>query len=384
MQATVSLLETQLHLLDEVVAGAAFGSRREEVIRRVALEHAAHILGGGGANDPAPWTPIEVERPAYGPSRFEMVLTPGVGKAVPVHRGEVLRLTQLVGGQCVDFNAYNLHDYKEYLDCGFNRQRGFMTGPGTVVWSGSPRGNPFYVIRDASESCDQFYAGHRCNGVMIEKEYGFVDHPSCQDAFAEAIREYRLTPDDTHDSYNFWMKTYVDDSGRRTYGHGRSVAGDYVELVSMIDTLAVPVCCPAEVNPINNYDPQPVQVNVHEATPETHALADFVHGHWGGLKAQKTPSDFKVREILADRELRPDPDYEPDFLPFPGRQELDVELSEPEEAMLHGLMRTGLYGPTEGKALLIAFIRWFDANRTRKRYAKLTFSDKEGQARRSA
>jgi hypothetical protein len=26
------------------------------------------------------------------------------------------------GGQCADFNGYNLHDYKEFLDCGFNRQ----------------------------------------------------------------------------------------------------------------------------------------------------------------------------------------------------------------------------------------------------------------------
>lgn len=90
---------------------------------------------------------------------------------------------------------YNLHDYKEWLDCGFNRQRGFFTGPGTVVFSGSPRGNPMFVIRDASDSLQQFYAGHRCNGVILEREYGFVDHASCQDAFAEAIREYGMMPD---------------------------------------------------------------------------------------------------------------------------------------------------------------------------------------------
>lgn len=375
MKVSVPLLQTQLQLLDEVVEAGAYGKAREEALRAVALEHAAYILAGGGPNDPAPWTQVEVERPAYGQPTFEIVLDPGEGKAVPVHRGEVLRMSQLVGGQCIDFNAYNLHDYKEYLDCGFNRQRGFVTGPGTVVFTNSPRGRPIFVIRDASESCDQYYAGNRCNGVLYEKEYGFIDHPSCEDAFIEAIREYRLTPDDVHTSYNFWMKSIVDESGRRSYGHGRSVKGDYVELVATMDMLAVPVCCPAEVHPINNYDPQPVHIAVHEATDETRELADFVNAHWGGLKAQKTPADFRVKEILAERELRPDPTYKPDFRPFPGRHPIDMELSEAEVAILRGLMRTGLYGADVAKAMMIAFLRWFDANRTRKRYQKLTFVD---------
>lgn len=380
MKVSVPFLETQLQLLDEVVAAGTHGTAREQVLRGVLHEHASYIMAGGGHNDPAPWTQVEVHRPAYGAQRYEIVLQPGEGKAIPVYQGEVLRMTQLVGGQCIDFNAYNLHDYKEYLDPGFNRQRGFVTGPGTVVFTNSPRGRPIFVIRDASESCDQYYAGNRCNGVLYEKEYGFIDHPSCEDAFTEAIREYRLTADDVHTSYNFWMKSIMDASGRRSFGHGRSVKGDYVELVATIDMLAVPVCCPAEVHPINNYDPQPVHIAVHEATDETHQLREFVNRHWGGLKAQKTPADLRVKEILAERELRPDPTYKPDFRQFPGRRPIEMELSDAEVAILNGFMRTGLYGGDRAKALLIAFLRWFDANRTRKRYQKLSFVDGERPA----
>ena len=115
------------------------------------------------------------------------MLEPVSGKAIPVAKGEILRIMQEEGGQCVDFNGYNFHDHKEYLDCGFNRMRGVATGRGTVLWSGSPRARPMYAILNCAETCDQYYAGHRCNGIHFEREFGFVDHPNCQDTFAETI-----------------------------------------------------------------------------------------------------------------------------------------------------------------------------------------------------
>ena len=37
---------------------------------------------------------------------FEHVMEPGTGKAVPVLRGQILRIEQLGKGQCADFNAF--------------------------------------------------------------------------------------------------------------------------------------------------------------------------------------------------------------------------------------------------------------------------------------
>jgi uncharacterized protein YcgI (DUF1989 family) len=42
---------------------------------------------------------------SYGKERFDLVLQPISGKAVPVYAGEVLRIIQVEGEQCVDFNA---------------------------------------------------------------------------------------------------------------------------------------------------------------------------------------------------------------------------------------------------------------------------------------
>ena len=52
---------------------------------------------------------------------FEQVLQPGTGKAIELLAGQILRIEQVEGGQCVDFNAFNLHDYKEFMHCGRTR-----------------------------------------------------------------------------------------------------------------------------------------------------------------------------------------------------------------------------------------------------------------------
>ena len=51
------------------------------------------------------------------------VLEPGTGKAIELLRGEILRIEQIEGGQCVDFNCFNLHDYKEFMHTGHTQMR---------------------------------------------------------------------------------------------------------------------------------------------------------------------------------------------------------------------------------------------------------------------
>ncbi len=48
----------------------------------------------------------------------ESVIEPGTGKAIELLQGQILRVEQIEGGQCADFNCFNLHDYKEFMHCG--------------------------------------------------------------------------------------------------------------------------------------------------------------------------------------------------------------------------------------------------------------------------
>ena len=93
------------------------GTNREEVLRTVLLEHAYTAAPPSDRSVEV----IEAEKPAYGNIRYDKILEPVTGVAVPVYRGEVLKIMQVEGGTCADFNAYNLHDYKEHLDCGMTR-----------------------------------------------------------------------------------------------------------------------------------------------------------------------------------------------------------------------------------------------------------------------
>ena len=102
----------QLALLDRVRAAGMLGKTLDEVLRSAVFEHARYLLSGGSVFDHGPPGEVEVHTPEYGPLREELVIQPVTGKAVPVYAGEVLRVSQVEGGTCVDYNAYNLSDYK--------------------------------------------------------------------------------------------------------------------------------------------------------------------------------------------------------------------------------------------------------------------------------
>ena len=151
---------------------------------------------------------------SIGDCRYDITLAPSSGKAVPVYQGETLRITQAGGEQCVDFNCFNLHDYKERMSVGHMRLQGFRVRRGHIAVSAPPRYNPMLAITHMAETCVTDLLGSRCDATGGEREYGLVPRTNCQDTFAEAIREYGLTPDDVHDSFNMWMHTVWGESFR--------------------------------------------------------------------------------------------------------------------------------------------------------------------------
>jgi hypothetical protein len=94
-------------------------------------------------------------------------------------------------------------------------------------------------------------------------------------AQAEAIREYGLTPDDVHDSYNLWMRTTVTPDGRREFHWNRARKNDYVDLLAVIDTLSVPIICGIDTIPLNNYGPGSIRLQVFAASPSTGELVEI-------------------------------------------------------------------------------------------------------------
>lgn len=302
----------------------------------------------------------------YGPKREDIILQPVSGKALEVYKGEVLRIIQVEGGQCVDFNAFNLHDYKEYLGVSNTRsQHGFRPKKGDIVWSVHSRNRPMYVVLEMPDTCTTDLLGGRCKAGNHFPEgftpdaYGF--HTNCQDTFSVCIGEYGLTPDDVHDSFNMWMNTEWDSRGQYWIIRNSGCKGDYVDLLAMFDTLAVPIVCGSgDTQVTSNYAFKPIQVQVFEPSADTEALCKFLEAKHG--RTQRKLEDFKVREIRTERALRRIPDYSPEFLNFPIRtHRIPVELTEEQYATLCQLKEHGL-GKSDGETLRTTFFMWYHRN----------------------
>ncbi len=284
------------------------------------------------------------------------ILEPGTGKAIELLAGQILRIEQVEGGQCVDFNAFNLHDYKEFMHCGRTRTvHGFNPTEGTFLWSQPPRERALlYILKDTVKRNDVLFP--RCSAYLYESAYGFHDHTNCHDIQAEAQREYGLTPDDVHDSFNFFMNTEVGMDGKATITRQSSKAGDFVDLLALTDVLAVPNVCGADVMRTSNFSLKPIRLTIFEATDEDMAAVPPTPV----LRSQRTPKDFRQPTIKADRELYRDTAYTPAFTNVPIRtEEVSVTLSE-EEAALFDAARLPLYGDDEGAALRDMLFTWWE------------------------
>lgn len=290
------------------------------------------------------------------PILFERTMQPGTGKAVELLKGHILRIEQVEGGQCVDFNCFNLHDYREFMHCGRTRTvHGFNPSRGTFMWSAPPRERAMlYILADTYGRNDVLFP--RCSAYLYESAYGFDGHTNCHDIQAEAQREYGLTPDDVHDSFNLFMCTEISSEGRATITRQNSKPGDHVDLLAMMDVLAVPNVCGADVMRTSNFSLKPVKLSVFAATPDELAAPPAVPN----LRTQRSPKDFRNAAIKADRPLRRDAAYRAEFVNAPiVEKEVEIELTADELDLLRRV-RLDIYGSDDAAALRDILFSWWE------------------------
>lgn len=342
----------QVELMDRCVAAGEAPDRVALV--RLALREWTH---GVTPRRPAPVAAPDV---AGLSTRRELlstrVLEPGTGKALEVMAGQVLRIEQIDGAQCVDFNCFNLHDYKEFMHTGRTRTlHGLNPGPGDFLWSAPPRERAMmFVLADTARCNDVMFP--RCSANLYESVYGFHAHTNCHDIQAEAQREYGLTPDDVHDSFNLFMRTEVH-GGRGHIQRQESRAGDHVEFLALMDVLAVPNVCGADIMRTSNFALKPVKLEVLSASERDLASVPPL-GAWA---SQRTPAQFRQPEIKADRALRRNESYVAQFTNVPLRTlPLDVPLDGQDAAMIAAAGLGRYYGDDAAAALRDILFSWWE------------------------
>ena len=310
---------------------------------------------------------------SYGDQRLDLLLQPVSGKALPVYRGEVLRIAQVEGEQCVDFNSFNLHDYKERMDVGSTRgTTGFRPVKGDIMFSNPPRYRPMVGILEMALTCQADLLGRSCHATQFEARFGFDIHTNCQDTLAECIGEYGLTPDDVHDSFNLWMNTEWGSTGRWWIEPNTGQAGEYVDLLALFDILAVPaICGGGDVGQTSNFSFKSIQIQVFEPSNDTMGIVDQVRERHGSYRNQRTVNEFRVKEIRTQRELRHVPGWEPQFVNYPIQDEgATVELTPKEHDLAVHLQGLG-FGGNPGEVVRRAVMHWCLKHRMHNRRVKI-------------
>ena len=112
------------------------------------------------------------------------------------------------------------------------------------------------------------------------------------------------------------MHTGVDQSGHPFIAENVAKHGDYVEIIALIDLLAVPNVCGADTFATSSFELKPLRLAIYQGLPED--LAQFEgRAELAKFRSQLTTADLAGQPIKADRELYKDDSYVPNYVNYP-------------------------------------------------------------------
>jgi hypothetical protein len=171
-----------------------------------------------------------------------------------------------------------------------------------------------------------------------------------------------------------WMNSEWDSTGKVWTMANTGRKGDFVDLVAFFDILAVPLICGSgDIRWTSNFSFKPIQIQVLEASPDTKAIVDRVKARYGRFKNQRTVDKFRVKDIKADRELRPVPGWKPQFINFPIEvEDTTVKLNQAEYRKAVSLQEQG-FGRDVGDVVRRGVMIWANKHLAAPRQLKITF-----------
>jgi len=177
-------------------------------------------------------------------------------------KGEMMRIIDLEGKQAVDFLCWNANDHEDRYaaaDTMKINETGIFLGKGTTLYSVGL--TPLLTI--VEDSCG-FHdtIGGCCSADLNKFRYDVNNQTGCRENFLAEMEKYGLGKRDMAANVNFFMYVPVGKDGDMDMGPSISKPSDFVDLRAESDVLAVISNCPQINNPVNDYNPTPVQVTV--------------------------------------------------------------------------------------------------------------------------
>ncbi len=189
-----------------------------------------------------------------------IVIPAGRGRAIPVRAGQVLRVVNTHGTQCVDtWAVVSAHEHLSMAHCREVHETIYFAPGQTLV---SNRYRPLLVIR-----ADTWPGRHdsliaACNRDFYVRAGRPPEHPNCADNLAAALRSVGLALPFTPQPLNLFMLAPVAEDGRIAYRRPPFAPGASVELEASSDCCLVFSACPDDIYPTNGADGTPRDAHV--------------------------------------------------------------------------------------------------------------------------
>ena len=193
-----------------------------------------------------------------------------------VERGQIIRVTDVEGGQVGDLVLFAREDLRERNSISWTRTRNIRNtstyepplglAPGNSIWSTGFRVLAA-VVEDTSpvKGIHDLY-GRMCNRGMYEM-YGVTPQDGCFELLQEVLEPHGVAPAEIPDPIGVFMNTRPDPvTGVMRIHQPVTRPNDSISFRAEVDVLAAMSTCPMDVlAPTNSYNVTPMKVEVLEA-----------------------------------------------------------------------------------------------------------------------
>ena len=91
-----------------------------------------------------------------------------------------------------------------------------------------------------------------CSQWMYLQQYGISKHhPNCLENLSLSLGEYAISQSDIPNPFNIFMNTMISKEGKIAVAEPKSKAGDYIELVTLMDLIIAVSACSVEESSCN-------------------------------------------------------------------------------------------------------------------------------------
>lgn len=188
----------------------------------------------------------------------------GHGRALPLRKGEKVRLINTHGSQVVDTWALNLSDSSEYLSVEHTRRMNGKLYPEVGdVFHSNRRTEMLRLVEDSSPGLHDTIVA--CCDKWLYRHYGCAPgHRNCRDNFMEALFEIGIDAAAVPNPVNLWMNVPIRDNRTLSLEPPLSRPGDHLVLEALMDCVVIFSACPMDITPVNGEDrtPKPVDYEI--------------------------------------------------------------------------------------------------------------------------